>query len=124
MSVERESLFFHVAVWPISPTKTVPDSMSSPSKITADFDLLDRLHRLPDTCFLTTSEAAVFLRSSVSSLERMRRDGTGPLYTQDGGKGARGINQKCFYEKSDLLAWQRKNKVASSMQAAVRKGHA
>jgi hypothetical protein len=102
--------------------QNVLHAMSSPSQITADFDLLDRLHRLPDTCFLTTTEAAVFLRSSVSSLERMRRDGSGPPYAQDGGKGARGTNQKCFYEKSDLLAWQRKNKVASSMQAAVRKG--
>lgn len=98
--------------------------MSSPSKITADFDLLDRLHRLPDTCFLTTSEAAAFLRSSVTTLERMRRDGTGPLYSQAGGKGAYGTNQKCLYEISELLAWQRKNKVASSMQAAVRKGQA
>ena len=54
----------------------------------------------------------------------MRRDGTGPLYIQAGGKGAFGTNQKCLYEVSDLLAWQRKNKVASSMQAAVRKGQA
>ncbi len=98
--------------------------MSSPTNNISDFDLLDRLHRLPDTCFLTTSEAAVFLRSSVTSLERMRRDGTGPLYIQAGGKGAFGTNQKCLYEVSDLLAWQRKNKVASSMQAAVRKGQA
>jgi hypothetical protein len=98
--------------------------MSSPSRINADFDLLERLHRLPDACLLTTSEAAAFLRSSVTALERMRRDGAGPVYVQAGAKGARGTNQKCLYEKADLLAWQRERKVASSMQAAIRKGQA
>ena len=64
----------------------------------------------------------MFLRSSVSALEAMRAKGTGPTYIQGGGRGAAGTNQKCLYEKADLLAWQRSNKVSSTVEAAVRKG--
>lgn len=96
--------------------------MGSTDQILASLDILERLHRLPDTVALTTSEAAVFLRSSVSALEAMRANGSGPAYSQAGARGAAGANQKCLYEKADLLAWQRSNKVASTMEAAVRKG--
>jgi hypothetical protein len=92
------------------------------SNTLASLDILERLHRLPDAVALTTSEAAIFLRSSVSALESMRAKGTGPVYIQGGGSGASGSNQKCLYEKADLLAWQRANKVASTVEAAVRKG--
>ncbi|WP_123070298.1 helix-turn-helix domain-containing protein [Massilia aurea] len=88
----------------------------------AQLDVLARLHALPDAVALTTSEAAVFLRSSVSALEAMRAKGTGPTYIQGGGRGSLGANQKCLYEKADLLAWQRSNKVSSTVEAAVRKG--
>lgn len=88
----------------------------------AELDVLARLHALPDAVALTTSEAAVFLRSSVSALEAMRAKGTGPVYIQGGGRGSSGSNQKCLYEKADLLAWQRANKVNSTVEAAVRKG--
>lgn len=88
----------------------------------AQLDVLARLHALPDAVALTTSEAAVFLRSSVSALEAMRAKGTGPVYIQGGGRGSSGSNQKCLYEKADLLAWQRANKVSSTVEAAVRKG--
>jgi hypothetical protein len=93
-----------------------------PNEPLAQLDVLARLHALPDAVALTTSEAAVFLRSSVSALEAMRSAGTGPTYIQAGGKGSRGSNQKCLYEKADLLAWQRANKVSSTVEAAVRKG--
>lgn len=96
--------------------------MGSTDQILATLDILDRLHRLPDDVSLTTSEAAIFLRSSVSALEYMRGNGTGPTYSQAGAKGVIGSNQKCLYEKADLLAWIRSNKVASTMEAAVRKG--
>ena len=33
-----------------------------------------------------------------------------------------GVNQKCLFEKADLLEWGRSNKVVSTMAAAVRKG--
>jgi hypothetical protein len=85
-------------------------------------DVLDRLARLPDSTFLTTSEAAIFLRSSVSALETLRSKGVGPEYSQQGAKGVAGFNQKCLYEKADLLAWQRAGKVSSTVEAAVRKG--
>lgn len=52
----------------------------------------------------------------------MRAKGTSPTYIQGGGKGAAGANQKCLYEKADLLAWQRAHKVSSTVEAAVRKG--
>lgn len=99
--------------------------MASP-KLNEEFfhqlDALDRLAHLPDNTFLTTSEAAIFLRSSVSALEALRTKGAGPTYSQQGEKGVAGVNQKCLYEKADLLAWQRAAKVSSTTQAAVRKG--
>jgi hypothetical protein len=96
--------------------------MGSMEKTLAELDVLERLHRLPDAVALTTSEAAIFLRSSVSALESMRAKGVGPTYSQAGVRGAAGSNQKCLYEKADLLAWMRSNKVASTVEAAVRKG--
>lgn len=95
--------------------------MPTASSILAEFDILDRLHRLPDTVALTTAEAAIFLRSSVSALESHRMKGTGPHYIQAGVKGA-GSNQKCLYLKGDLLAWHEANKISSTMEAALRKG--
>lgn len=98
------------------------NSQTSLQEPLAHLDVLARLHQLPDAVALTTSEAAIFLRSSVSALESMRAKGTGPVYIQGGGRGASGSNQKCLYEKTDLLTWQRANKVASTVEAAVRKG--
>lgn len=105
----------------ISLATTTSSPMSSTTTL-ANLDVLERLHRLPDEVALTTSEAAIFLRSSVSALESMRAKGTGPAYIQGGGRGAVGSNQKCLYEKADLLAWMRANKVSSTVEAAVRKG--
>jgi hypothetical protein len=56
--------------------------------------VLDALYRLPDEVALTTDEAAIFLRMSRSTLERLRRSDDGPVYTQGGAVGARGINRK------------------------------
>jgi hypothetical protein len=89
-----------------------------------DLEVLERLGRLPDDVALTTDEAALFLRLSRTSLERMRRLGTGPDYVQGGAMGARGTNQKCSYRKGDLIDWQKANRVSNSMAAAVRRGQA
>ncbi len=97
-------------------------SNASPEELLSRLDALERISRLPDSTFLTTSEAAVFLRSSVSALETWRIKGGGPTYSQQGAKGVAGVNQKCLYEKTDLLAWQRAAKVSSTVEAAVRKG--
>ena len=97
---------------------------SLPNKSLSEYDVLAALHRLPDSVMLTTDETAVFLRLSRPTLERMRRDGTGPIYSQGGGKGAKGINQKCFYLKQDLLSYQGSQRVPNSMAAAVRRGQA
>ena len=89
--------------------------------------------RLPDDVALTTEEAAVVLRLSVTTLERMRRpDSTtkGPAYIQSGGKTdakgktvrAAGTNQKILYLKKDLIAWMEAHRVSNSMEAAIRKG--
>jgi len=85
-------------------------------------ELLARLHTLPDTASLTTQEAAVFLRCSASKLEALRGNGAGPIYSQGGAAGCRGVNQPCLYEKADLLAWLRSQKVSSVKEATVRKG--
>lgn len=88
------------------------------------FEVLAALHALPDKAALTTAEAALFLRLSPKTMERMRLDGTGPDYIQGGGPGASGTNQKCLYFKESLLAWQHSNQVSNAMQAAMRKGQA
>ncbi|WP_414442482.1 helix-turn-helix domain-containing protein [Burkholderia sp. 22PA0106] len=88
------------------------------------YEVLAALHALPDQAALTTAEAALFLRLSPKTMERMRLDGSGPAYVQAGAKGARGANQKCLYLKSALLQWQRANQVSYAMEAAVRRGQA
>ncbi|HDR9028361.1 TPA: helix-turn-helix domain-containing protein [Burkholderia vietnamiensis] len=88
------------------------------------YEVLTALHALPDQAALTTAEAALFLRLSPKTMERMRLDGSGPPYVQAGAKGARGRNQKCLYLKSSLLAWQQANQISNAMEAAVRKGQA
>jgi hypothetical protein len=51
--------------------------------------------------FLTTAEAALFLRLSPRTLEDMRLNGTGPWYNKLGpGKRARVV-----YQEADLLTW-------------------
>ena len=87
-------------------------------------DVLDAIQALPPATLLTTSEAAIFLRTSVTKMERLRKDGDGPTYVQGGGAKAKGSNQTCLYEKADLISWLRGNKVSSSLEAAVRKGQA
>lgn len=89
-----------------------------------DLDVLEALHRLPPEAALTTNEAAIFLRISPRTLERMRKEGNGPMYLQPGKVNAAGTNQKITYRKSDLLSYQESIKVTSSLSAAVRKGQA
>ena len=91
------------------------------NSLLADYAVLEALHRLPDSVALTTDEAAIFLRKSVSTIERLRADSSGPKYMQGGKKGAKGVNQKCTYLKGDLIKYQESLKVSSSMGAAVRR---
>ena len=48
--------------------------------------------------FLTTNEAAQFLRLSPRTLEKWRVEGSGPIFRKLGRK-------KVVYTKSDLVAW-------------------
>lgn len=89
----------------------------------SDLEILNLLQRLPDDTALTTEEAAVVLRTSPRTMERWRKPPpSGPLFIQSGEEGATGSNQRITYLKKDLRDWQEKNKVASSIEAAVRKG--
>lgn len=90
-----------------------------------DLEALEILARLPDSTPLKASEAAVFLRVSKSTLDKMRRPGSsnpGPDYSQGGKEGAAGANQKVVYFKRDLIAWLEANRVSNTLQAANRKG--
>jgi hypothetical protein len=93
----------------------------------AELDPWDRINAMPDNRPLKTSEAAIFMTFSVSTLERMRVNGTGPDYWQGeirrGGKEpAVGDNQHIRYFKADIKAWFEAGKVSSTMQAAKLKG--
>jgi hypothetical protein len=79
---------------------------------------------LPPDFPLTTDEAALFLRRSISTMERMRRERSGPVYVQAGGADSKGTNQKVVYYKQALEEWNKANTVSNSMQAAIRKGQA
>lgn len=62
-------------------------------------------HSAPASGFMTTQEAAHYVRLSPRTLERLRTDGTGPRYRKAGpGKKAR-----VLYLKSDLDAWLEKS---------------
>lgn len=108
------------------PAKKPPPS---DSQAFGELDAWERIDAMPDHRPLKTSEAAIFMTFGLSTVERMRVDGTGPDYFQagmrvDGGKAkaASGSNQAIRYFKPDIAAWFQKNKVSSSIQAASRKG--
>jgi hypothetical protein len=68
----------------------------SQEELVSHLDALECVSRLPDSTFLTTSDAAIFLRSPTNALETLRIKGGGPTYSQHGGKGVAGVNQKCL----------------------------
>ena len=85
----------------------------------------DRIANLSDEVMLTTKEAALFLRVSVRSMERMRSatdSGKGPDYHQAAIPGMKGFNQSVRYRLGDLRAWLAENRQGSTLEAAIRKG--
>jgi hypothetical protein len=103
------------------------DKMATTGATLAELDPWDRINAMPDDRPLKTSEAAILMTFSVSTLERMRGDGTGPDYFQGGirrsGKDpAAGVNQHIRYFKADIKSWFAAGKVSSTMQAAKLKG--
>ena len=87
-------------------------------------EVLSAIQALQPETMLTTTEAAIFIRSSVTKMERLRKSGEGPTYSQAGGVNAKGTNQMCLYKKEHLIAWLAGNQVSSSNEAAIRKGQA
>ena len=55
----------------------------------------------PEHEWLTTPEAAHFLRLSARTLERFRVEGTGPIYT----KAGPGKRSRVLYHRDALIAW-------------------
>lgn len=62
---------------------------------------------------LTTEGAAKYLHLNKNTLEHFRVAGSGPLYCQPGGKGA-----KVLYRRADLDAWIERRIVSSTSEAA------
>ena len=76
--------------------------------------------RAPDKSehtFLTTSEAAHFLRLSGRTLERFRVEGTGPRYT----KAGPGVRARVLYRRSDLEDWLKSFEYESTSQYGARR---
>lgn len=101
--------------------------MATNTNTLAELDPWDRINAMPDDRPLKTPEAAIFMTFSVSTLERMRVNGTGPDYWQgeirrSGKEPAVGVNQHIRYFKADIKAWFEVGKVSSTMQAAKLKG--
>lgn len=73
-------------------------------------DLQHKLESMENILFaakevLSLEEAAIFMNVTKSNLYRMTHEQTIPFY-KPGGK-------MCYFEKSELLAWMRKNRVSS-----------
>lgn len=83
-----------------------------------ELEAVAKLHAMPPSVPVSTEVAAMFLGYSVSSLENMRREGTGPAYIQPPGEGSK----KVKYQIGVLLAWLEKNTVSSITEAAIRDG--
>ena len=78
-------------------------------------DALMQLNALPNSTSLAASEAAIFLRISEASLERMRKSGIGPAWLAvPGAKGA----SSATYLKQDLIAWMAANKAGGPVVVA------
>jgi hypothetical protein len=90
-----------------------------------NLEAADRIAKLSDEVMLTTKEAALFLRVSVRSMERMRSatdPRIGPDYHQAAISGMKGFNQSVRYRLGDLRAWLAANRQGSTLEAAIRKG--
>ena len=104
--------------------------MSNPSlPLSSVPDPWERINLWPANKPLKSSEAAIFMRMSESTLSRLRTSGQGPDYFQGGmkmsGKEAPlGTNQHILYFKEDIEAYWRANMVKSKTMAAVKKGQA
>ncbi|MBA2672986.1 hypothetical protein [Ramlibacter sp.] len=86
-------------------------------------DVLTLITMLPDDALLTTSEAAVFLRRSVSKMERMRVDGNGPPYVQDApAPGSKATNLAVLYEKAAMKSWVKSHTASKAMDHAALQG--
>lgn len=85
-----------------------------------EYNEIVALMALPNDVPFTSNEAAIFLRCSLSSLEVMRRDGTGPKYSQPIRRKGGGVNRRCLYVKRDLISWIESGMVGSVREATVR----
>ncbi len=69
------------------------------------------MSKLPRSKFLTTAEAAAYLRLVPHTLENMRWQGTGPEFRKHGGR--------IFYHLDDIKRWSEASRRQSS--SGVRK---
>ncbi len=58
--------------------------------------------------WMTTAEAAAYVRCSVRTLEGHRRTGGGPVYHRQNGR-------LVFYHRSDLDAWRRQGRAENTL---------
>jgi hypothetical protein len=64
-----------------NPAKSLMEKMNYNGEKMSIVDVLNCLNALNDQVMLTTTEAAIFLRVSVTTMERWRKqDGVGPEY--------------------------------------------
>lgn len=73
---------------------------------------------MEQTVYLTTTEAASYLRLSPRTLERLRVDGTGPKFL----KAGQGVRAKVLYRPADLQAWLEGQSFASTSEYGRKSG--
>ena len=86
---------------PVQETDTMNDHRKDRIEPVSDGALMTGAPNNPSHIFLTTGEAAHFLRLSARTLERFRVEGTGPRFT----KAGPGVRARVLYRRSDLEDW-------------------
>ncbi len=87
-----------------------PERTTSPAS-DADKDARDHAHEDHRQLFLTTKEAATFLRLTTRSLDRFRAAREGPAYCR--------IGNRVYYVRADLLTWVWSQRVEPACGASV-----
>lgn len=85
---------------------------------------IDRVCELHDDVPISSELAALYLGITHKTLSRLRQNGDGPPYLQYPASGSKARNQRVNYVMGDLRNYRNKNRVKSTMEAAVLRGMA
>ena len=98
-----------------SPSLFAPASSTRRTAMTETHPPVTVAQPINERGWLTTKEAAWFLRASPRTLERWRVTGEGPKFH----KAGRGLRSRVLYRESELVAWLDGLKFVSTSEYAT-----